>query len=142
MPERVLVETDFLFGLRRGDELHEAVMSLLEDARAGRVAISLSPAAPLEAALVMRSAGLDDSSIARALGAMQAIISTFARVESPGLSLSHAALAAELRERYGMGFFDSIHGAVALAERLVYVGSDERVREAVESEGGRARRLG
>ena len=142
MPERVLVETDFLFGLRRGDELHDAVMSLLEDARAGRVAISLSPAAPLEAALVMRSAGLDDSSVARALSAMQAILSTFARVESPGLSLSHAALAAELRERYDQGFFDSIHGAVALAERLVYVGSDERVREAVESEGGRARRLG
>ncbi|RLG37191.1 MAG: hypothetical protein DRO01_07410 [Thermoproteota archaeon] len=141
MPERVLVETDFLFGLRRRDELHEAVMALLKEARAGRVAISLSPAAPLEATLVMRSAGLDDSSIARALGAMQTILSMFARVESPGLSLSHAALAAELRERYGLSLFDSIHGAVALAERLIYVGSDESVREAVESEGGRTRPL-
>ncbi len=107
-------------------------MALLEEARAGRVVINLSPAAPLEAALVMRSAGLDDSSIARALGAMQTVISTFARVESPGLSLSHAALAAELRDRYGLRFFDSVHGAVALAGRLVYVGSDESVRGAAE----------
>ena len=42
----------------------------------------------------------------------------------------------------GLSFFDFNHGAVALAERLIYVGSDESVREAVESEGGRARPLG
>ncbi len=77
----------------------------------------------------MRSAGLDDSSIARALGATQTVISMFARVESPALSLSHAALAAELRDRYGLGFFDSVHAAVALAGRLVYVGSGREREE-------------
>lgn len=51
------------------------------------------------------------------------------------LGLSHAAKAAVLRGKYPeLGFFDSLHAALAIEEGLEYGYLDETVRNVVERE--------
>jgi len=135
------VETDFLFALRRSDPLHNAAVSLLKEASNGILRIYISPSSPLEASLVMKAAGIDEEEISRALKAMEDIIRGYTNPYFPQLTFTHSSFAAELRKRYGLTFFDSLHASVALLEDLTYIGNDNRVREAVKLEGGKARSL-
>lgn len=141
MSEKVLVETDFLFGLRPSDSIHKAVLQVLEDSAKGVVKLHISPVSPIEASLVMKAAGLGDEDISTALRAMDASMRKYSSPLYIELTLSDAALAAELREKHGLTFFDSIHASVSLSRSLRYVSGDTRAREAVQLEGGRARSL-
>ncbi|GEM_PF-5919091 len=76
-----------------------------------------------------------------ALKAIEDIIRGYTKPYFLKLTFSHSSLAAELRKRHGLTFFDSLHASVALLENLTYVGNDDRVRKAVELEGGKARPL-
>ncbi len=141
MPERILVETDFLFALRRKDPLHKAAIKLLDEASRGTLKIHVSPSSSIEASLIMKAAGIDEEDVSKALRAMEEAIGIYTSPSFPILTLTHASLAAELRKKYDLTFFDSIHASVALLENLTYVGNDERIRRAVKLEGGRARPL-
>ena len=141
MPDNVLVETDFLFALNPNDPSHEEALGLLKDSLSGIVRPYISPVSTVEASLVMKAAGLSNKDISRALKAMEDAIREYTSPLYPELTLTHLAVAAELRDAYGLTFFDSIHVSVALSKRLTYVSNDARARNAVLAEGGRARPL-
>lgn len=141
MSEKILVETDFLFALRPSDPIHEAVLTLLEDSAKGVIRLHISPVSPVEASLIMKGAGLDDRDISIALKAMETSVRKYSNPSYPELSLSDVALASELRQKHGLTFFDSVHASVSLSKNLTYVSNDATAREAVLSEGGRAKSL-
>lgn len=141
MSDNVLVETDFLFALRPSDSLHEAALNLLRDSSRSTVRLYISPISSVESSLVMKASGLKDKEISRALKAMEDAVRGYTMPLYPELSLTDLALAAELRDKHGLTFFDSIHVSVALSKRLTYVSNDVRARETVTSEGGKARPL-
>ena len=141
MSNNVLVETDFLFALKPSDTAHEAALDLLRDASTGIVRLYISPISPVEASLVMRASGLNNKEISRALKAMEDAMREYTSPLYPELTLTHLAVAAELRDTYGLTLFDSAHVSIALSKRLTYVSNDIRAREAMISEGGKARHL-
>jgi hypothetical protein len=83
---------------------------------------------------MLKSRGFEESRISRVLRLMESIVAG-AEVRSLNLGLSHAAKAAVLRGKYPeLGFFDSLHAALAIEEGLEYGDLDETVRNVVERE--------
>lgn len=132
----LLLETGFLLALNPSDRNHSWALGLLVECRGRRARCFLSPAAPVEVSLLLRSRGLDEERAVRSLRLMEEILAG-AGVRALTLRLVHAARAAELRSKYPeLGFFDSLHAAVALEEGLEYGDLDGVVRSVVEREAG------
>lgn len=132
---RILVETGFLLALNPRDRNHEWALEVLGEARRPDTLLFISPAAPIELSLIMRSRGLSDEEVSRALYAMEAAIKRYTAPYYPPLELRHLAYAAELRLKYPeLGFFDSIHAAISILENLTYRDLDETVSKIVASE--------
>ena len=135
MARRCLLETGFLLALNPNDRNHRWALDILARARRGELEIGISPAAPVEVSLILRSGGMNDSSIAEVLRAMEEAISLYTTPRYYELTLHHLSYAAELRARYSdLTFFDSIHAAVAIINRLTYMDLDPVVRKVVEHE--------
>jgi predicted nucleic acid-binding protein len=134
---KILVETGFLLALNPRDRNHKWAMGVLEDFRRRRVLLHISPVAPLELALILRSRKVSDNEIRRVLQALDTIVSRYGRPGYPPIDLKTAALAADLRSRHReLTFFDSMHAAVAIANDLVYYDLDEVVKDVVSRELG------
>jgi len=130
-----LVETGFLLALNPRDRNHDWALNLLREAKSGRLKLYLSPAAPIELSLILKSRGLAEKEAALVLEAMSLAVSRYTRLVYPPLTLEVASLAASLRERYPeLTFFDSLHAAVAISNKLEYRDLDETVRRVVEKE--------
>ncbi len=130
----LLLETGFLLALNPLDRNHSWAVSILNECRRKHIKCYLSPAAPVEVSLVLKSRGFEESRISRVLRLMESIVAG-AEVRSLNLGLSHAAKAAVLRGKYPeLGFFDSLHAALAIEEGLEYGDLDETVRNVVERE--------
>ena len=135
MPRKYLLETSFLLALNPNDRNHDWAMELLSKAKKGELKICISPAAPIEISLMLRSRGVSDDVIAEVLKAMDDAISLYTEPEYCSLTLRHLAYAAELRSKYqGLTFFDSVHAAVTITNRLIYLDLDSVVRNVVASE--------
>ncbi|MEB3778962.1 MAG: PIN domain-containing protein [Desulfurococcales archaeon] len=138
MLKRGLLETGFLLALNPNDKNHEWALEILTKARNNELGICISPAAPVEVSLILRSRGLSDDRVSEALRAMEEAISLYAKPQYCSLTLQHLSYAAELRVKYrDLTFFDSIHAAVAIMERLLYMDLDSIVRDIVRLETGR-----
>ena len=138
MPGRCLLETGFLLALNPNDKNHGWALEILTRARRGELDVCISPAAPIEVSLVLRSRGLSDGMVAEALRAMEEAVSLYTKPRYCRLTLQHLSYAAELRGRYrSLTFFDSIHAAVAITEGLMYMDLDPIVRNIVERERSR-----
>lgn len=110
--EEYLVETDFLFGLRAGDRLYEHVMRALAKSRRGELKIAVLSSAVVEARAVLHARGLEPSEVETALALM-------------GAELADAVFAERLRaEHPSLGFFDSLHAAVAARRRRPLLTAD------------------
>ena len=137
MPVRALVETGFLLALNPRDRNHGWALKLLEEGRRGLVELYISPAAPVEVSLILRSRGLSEEEVREALEAMEDAILLYTRPRYVQLSLVHVALAARFRSRHSeLTFFDSLHAAVAVAEGLAYYDLDGVLRRIIEEERG------
>ncbi len=136
--KRVLLETGFLFALNPNDRNHRWALEILNKAKEGELEICISPAAPIEVSLLLKTRGLNDVAIAEVLRTMDEAISLFKKPLYCKLTLLHLSYAAELRTKYEkLTFFDSIHAAVSIMERLTYADLDPIVREVVEKEAGK-----
>ncbi len=137
MPVRALIETGFLLALNPRDRNHGWALKLLEEGRRGLVELYISPAAPVEASLILRGRGLSEEEVREALEAMEDAILLYTRPRYVQLSLAHAALAARFRSRHPeLTFFDSLHAAVAVAEGLAYYDLDGVLKRIIEEERG------
>ncbi|MEA2089709.1 MAG: hypothetical protein U9O89_02995 [Thermoproteota archaeon] len=122
---RYLVETDFLFGLREKDPLHQNVMKALVDHKEGRVRLTLSSASPLEVMVVALSQGVQLEQLATAIHLMDVELSAnkVHRYLSPSLGDIRTSLRMRL-ENKELTLFDSLHAAAAKNNSLCMLSSD------------------
>ena len=132
---RILVETGFLLALNPRDRHHKWALGVLEDSRKKMNILYISPIAPAELSLIMRSKGFNDKSILRVLKAIYSITRKYTKPRFPLLELEHIMYAAELRIKYPeLTFFDSIHASLAILNNLVYYDLDKTVKKIVDAE--------
>ena len=130
-----LVETGFLLALNPKDRNHAWAKEILRRAKERESLLYISPVAPVELSLIMKSKGLSDRDIARVMNALDAVIKRYVKPNYPPLELRHVAYAAELRSKYPeLTFFDSLHASVAILNNLTYADLDEVVRDVISSE--------
>ncbi|ABM80530.1 type II toxin-antitoxin system VapC family toxin [Hyperthermus butylicus] len=135
MPRKCLLETGFLLALNPNDKNHQWALEVLARAKRGELEICISPAALVEVSLILRSQGVSDDVIAEVLRTMDDAISLYTRPQYCSLTLRHLSYAAELRTKYqNLTFFDSIHAAIAIIDKLAYIDLDPIVRDVVKLE--------
>jgi len=135
VPRKCLLETGFLLALNPNDKNHQWALDILTKAKRNELEVYISSAALVEVSLILRSRGMSNKIIAEILRTMDDAISLYIKPQYCKLTLQHLSYAAELRVKYqNLTFFDSIHAAVAIIDRLVYMDLDPVVRDVVESE--------
>lgn len=119
------METDFLFGLREKDRLHQHVMKALVDHREGRVRLELSSVSVLEVMVVALSQGVGWEQLATALRLMDIELGANNLGGYLPLSLSDACISLGMRlENNDLNLFDSLHASVAKNNGLGILSSD------------------
>jgi len=132
MRVEILVETGFLLALNPRDRHHSWALGILREAEAGKTILHISPMASVELSLVMKSRGRSEEEVRRVLGALNTAIMMYTKPRYPSLGLRDVEYAAELRGRYPqLSFFDSIHAAIAIDNKLTYYDLDEVVRSII-----------
>ncbi|GEM_PF-604975 len=136
MRKKILVETDFLFGLNSRDRLYPIVMEILKKHRDGEIELMISSAAPLEASLVLLSRGFQLDKVVKILGLMSMKLAEYRVDHFIPIRLEIVVKALELRSKYDdLTFFDSIHIALAAVTGFTLLTSDERMKEVMRAEG-------
>jgi len=131
----VLVETGFLLAINPRDKHHRWAMEILEKAKKKENVLYISPVAPIELSLIMKSKGFSDEDILRVMNALDVAIKRYTKPNYPSLELRHIAYAAKLRSKYfNLTFFDSIHASIAILNNLTYIDLDETIREIISKE--------
>lgn len=126
----LLIETDFLFGIRENDELNPLVEKALNQHREGKLDLTVSGAAPIEAHAVMDSQGVDQSTISKALSLMESRLVQEKIDEYTDITLTDMSAATRLRNEIGeLTFFDSIHAAISTRTQTPILSSDPIFRE-------------
>ncbi len=135
---RILVETGFLLALNPKNKHHRWALNILEKARSGEFTLCISPVAPIELSLILKSKAYGEKEILQVLSAMNIIIRRYTRPYYPSLGLEHIMYASELRMKYHeLTFFDSLHASIALLYNLTYYDLDEVIKEVINSEKSR-----
>lgn len=135
MPNEILVETGFLLALNPRDRHHDWALNILEEAKAKKIRLYISPIAPIELSLIMRSKKYDEESINRLLNALDSALRRYTKPLYPRITLWHVVYATELRMKYPeLTFFDSIHASIAINNRLIYHDLDEVLSSIIRRE--------
>jgi len=137
---RGLVETAFLLALNPDDPNHGYAMGLLNKSRRREVELYLSSPALLELSLLLKSKGLGEAKMREVFLALEDVLSRYGVVRIACLGLRHVSFVAELREEYGLTFFDSLHASIAVLDQLEYLDFDQTIRRIVLEEKGRSLR--
>jgi len=110
----VLIESDFLLGLRSGDRNHADVIKALAMHKKGSLQLRILSSAVIEVRAVLYSKGLASHHVEDAVSLIDAALHNF-RVENyvPTI-LSDIVLSERLREEFpNLTFFDSLHASTS-----------------------------
>ena len=122
-----VIELDMLVALvNPRDRLHELADRLFSKIAAGKVKAAVASSALLEYELLLRSRGYPEHEIRRDISAFRSLL--------PDVPITSEVIvrASEVRERYGLTYFDSLHAASAMTADGVIVSTD-RDYERVEN---------
>ena len=120
-----LVETDFLFGLRRSDARNPKVLLALEAAGRGELALTVLSSAVVEARTVMYSRGMDPADAEEAVSLMDSVLAEHGVRDFLPTELADVVVAERLRSRHPeLGYFDSLHAASASRLSVPILGSE------------------
>jgi len=112
--KEVLVESDFLFGLRSGDKHHGDVNRVLSLSRKGILEISVLSSAVVEVRATLYSRGLKFNEVENSIALMDAMLSEAGAKNYVSIKLSDAVLSEILRSQFDeLTFFDSLHAAIS-----------------------------
>ena len=108
------------------DRLHDLADRLFSKIATGKVRVAVASSALLEYELILRSRGYPKKEIRRDLEAFRSLL--------PDVPLVSEVIvrASEIRENYGLTYFDSLHAASALSADGVIISVDrdyEKVKE-------------
>lgn len=116
-----VVDTEFLFALNPKDRKHQYAMKMLGTANN----LMMPDSAAIEYQAVLRSRGRSPTQTKLALLALHEALTRSKVEEVKTISTSLLAYQAELEDRYGLSFFDSLIAASALALDREVVSDDE-----------------
>jgi len=116
-----VADTDFLFALNPKDRKHQHAMKLLDTLSN----LIVPDSAVIEYQAVLRARGRSPSQTKLALLALHEALARRRVREAKTISTSLLAFQAELEERYGLSFFDSLIAASTLALDREVVSDDE-----------------
>lgn len=112
--QQVIVESDFLFGLRKSDARHSKVIVALEMHKNGRLRITPLSSAVLEVRTVLYSRDVQSKYIEETFTLMAAILAEYDINDALPLSISDMIVAERLRQdEPGLTFFDSLHASTS-----------------------------
>lgn len=112
--EGVLVESEFLFALRRGDKHHHEAKKILELCRKGLVKLQVLSSAVMEVKAVLYSHGLKGKRVEEVCSLMDAQLIMGGVSEYAPLTFADAVVAEVLRNQHPqLRFFDALHIAAA-----------------------------
>ncbi len=127
---RLLVETDFIFGLRSTDPLHTHIKCVLEKCRRGEISLAVLSSSVVEFRSVLYSSGLKPSAVEEACIIALSILAKYGVREYEPLTLEDILIAERLRQKHGcLGFFDSLHAAASKRTGKPLLSSDEVYRQ-------------
>src|SRR5208283_3747147 len=130
--QQVIVESDFLFGLRKSDVRHSKVIAALEMHKNGRLRITPLSSAALEVRAVLYSRGVQSKDIEETFTLMAALLAEYDINDTLPVNISDMIVAERLRQdEPGLTFFDSLHAAAS-----------KRLGVTILSSEGAYRRLG
>jgi len=123
---KILVETDFLFGLREKDKLHSQVLKILNMHKRGEIEVQVLSSALLEARVVLYSEGFDPKVIMEIIELMETILLEYdVNTYVPILPVD-TIIAENLRIKNDkLGFFDSLHAAISMRTGIPLLSSDK-----------------
>lgn len=128
--KRLLVESDFLLGLRKSDKHHSRVMRLLGMHSSEEIIVNILSSAVLEVKSVLYSQGIRSETVEESLSLMDQILLDYGVNEYVALTLSDAVLAENMKSEFTqLTFFDSLHAAAAKRLGLLIVSSDPIYRK-------------
>ncbi|ABL79004.1 type II toxin-antitoxin system VapC family toxin [Thermofilum pendens] len=120
-----VVDTEFLFALSPGDPRHGRALRLLS-----MKGLKVPDTALLEFQVVLRARGRKPGEIAAAMNALKHVFKSYRVREVSTIGTELFVRQAELEEKYGLSYFDSMIAASALAVDGVIV-SDDRAFDRV-----------
>lgn len=127
--QQVIVESDFLFGLRKSDVRHHAVITALEMHRNGRLRITPLSSAALEVRAVLYSRGVQSKDIEETFTLMAALLAEYDINDTLPVNISDVIVAERLRQNeLGLTFFDSLHAAASKRLGLALLSSEGAYR--------------
>ncbi len=122
---RILVETDFIFGLNPRDKLHPYIKGILKLHRQGDIRCYLAGTALVEFRTVLYSHGLSSKEVYEALIIIFDKLGEY-NIDVIPIKPNHIITADFLRTLYPqLGFFDALHAGVAYEEDMTLVSYDE-----------------
>lgn len=123
--QEVLIESDFLFGLRKSDLRHPKVLRALKLHTEDTLSIKVLSSAVLEVRAVLYSRGLGYEDIEDAFSLMGAMLADHGVREFVPLELSDVVVAERMRSQDAkLGFFDSLHAAVSRRLKVELLSSE------------------
>jgi hypothetical protein len=112
--EEVIVESDFLFGLRKSDARHSRVIAALEMHRNGRLRITPLSSAALEVRTVLYSRGVQSKDVEETFTLMAALLAEYGVGDALPVNIGDVVVAERLRQdEPALTFFDSLHAAAS-----------------------------
>jgi len=107
--------------INSADKLHSIAAELFRRVMLSKLQASVASSALLELELLMRTRRYPEAEIREVLRAFKAI----PNLGEEALSSDVMVLASELRERYHLTFFDSLHAATAILSDKQIISTDE-----------------
>ena len=112
--QEVIVESDFLFGLRKSDARHSRVIAALEMHKNGRLRITPLSSAALEVRTVLYSRDVQSEDVEETFTLMAALLAEYGIGDALPVNIADVIVAERLRrDEPGLTFFDSLHAAVS-----------------------------
>lgn len=124
-PRVALVETDFLFGLRKSDPRNGGVMKALKAVKDGQLELQVLASAVLEVRTVLYSRGMSPSECEVVVSTMDFALAEHGVRKFLQTELADLVVAERLMSLHpDLGFFDSIHAAPATRHQIPILGSE------------------
>ncbi len=125
----MIVESDFLFGLRKSDARHSSVITALEMHRDGRLRITPLSSAVLEVRTVLYSRGVQSKDIEETFTLMAALLAEYGIDDALPVDIGDVIVAERLRQdEPGLTFFDSLHAAASKRLGITLLSSEGAYR--------------
>ena len=120
-----LVETEFLFGLRKDDKWHNHVVKILDLLKNGKInTLNSCTSAFLEVGTVLQAHNIQPEQIEETLFLIKQKLAE-ANIEEIELNSDDIIRLYELLRRYDIEFFDAMQAAVAIGKNATLVTNDK-----------------